>query len=444
MSLTVSRILHAGYIFKCDKTQIAFDPVFENPFSVNCHAFPGVRFDLEAVRKLKLDAVFISHFHDDHCSLESLNLLDRKTPIYLYCVHEEFFAMIRELGFENVHPLDLNIPVEVGPIEVIPRRALDADVDSMFHIKAEDFNILNVVDSWIDDTTIDQLAKTSWDLVLWPFQTMRELEVLSPSRAEPASETLPEEWYAQLKKLNPKYIVPSSCQFRLESWSWYNHAFFPISYKQFQTEIESLLPGVKVVRLNPSQSIFLNSESVDFSEPLSWIQPIGNQDVDYEYKKDLIPPPTAEIAKRFPALNEEQTKRVLQYCESEILEKYRSFGPTEYFSEHRIWHLLVYDNSGLYRIFVYEILDGTMNLCTEEMDPPSWTTEVIAFKLYTALEQGESLTSMYVRVNDGIFSSEIETVLKKAEILEDPLISCLFNESIGAYQAAQLMRLKEK
>ena len=81
MTLKISRILHAGYVFECDGTLIAFDPIFENPFSRNCHAFPDVRFDHARIRGMRPDAVFISHFHDDHCSLESLDLLDRATPL---------------------------------------------------------------------------------------------------------------------------------------------------------------------------------------------------------------------------------------------------------------------------------------------------------------------------------------------------------------------------
>ena len=149
-SLRISRILHAGYVFEYDGPVVAFDTIFENPFSRNCHAFPQVEFDQEAIRNLKLDAVFISHFHDDHCSLESLDLLDRSTPIYLYCVFDELFDWIRELGFESVHSLKIDRAVQIGSIEITPRRALDADVDSLFQIRAGGFNVLNVVDSWID------------------------------------------------------------------------------------------------------------------------------------------------------------------------------------------------------------------------------------------------------------------------------------------------------
>ncbi|MBX9768635.1 MAG: MBL fold metallo-hydrolase, partial [Bdellovibrionales bacterium] len=171
--LKISRILHAGYLFACDQVQIAFDPIFENPFSRNCYAFPDVAFDREQIMKLKLEAVFISHFHDDHCSLESLNFLDRNTPIYIYCIFEEMLELIKALGFRHVHALGLNSPVNVGPFEVLPMQALDGDVDSIFHIKAADLNVLNVVDSWIDPHTFRQLIQRGpWDMVLWPFQTM--------------------------------------------------------------------------------------------------------------------------------------------------------------------------------------------------------------------------------------------------------------------------------
>ena len=164
--MKISRILHAGYVFESGATQILFDPVFENPFSRNCHAFPDARFDPAQIRALRPDAVFISHFHDDHCSMESLDLLDRATPIYLYCLFDELFAMLRALGFAKVQALAVDAPVTVGAFEVIPRRALEADVDSMFQIRAEGLNVLNVVDSWMDPQTLEQLKPYApWDKI---------------------------------------------------------------------------------------------------------------------------------------------------------------------------------------------------------------------------------------------------------------------------------------
>jgi hypothetical protein len=74
----------------------------------------------------------------------------------------------------------------------------------------------------------------------------------------------------------------------------------------------------------------------------------------------------------------------------------------------------------------------------------SWTTEIPVSKLYAALELGESLTSMYMRINDAVFDADTEKEIESADIVDDPLIRCLFNDAFGAYQAAQLRRLKEK
>jgi hypothetical protein len=447
MSLKISRILHAGYILECDHIQIAFDPIFENPFSVNCHAFPGVKFDHDQIRKLDVAAVFISHYHDDHCSFESLNLLNRKTPIYLYCVFEELALMIRELGFVDVHHLQIGVPIEVGPFVVIPKKALDADVDSIFHIQAHGLHILNVVDSWIDPETVQDLSKNApWDMILWPFQTMRELEVLAPSRVPASAPEIPPEWIQQLTVLNPKFLVPSSCQFKLEEWSWYNNAFFPISYLQFQKEIESAIPKTQVIRLDPSTAVFLDRTSLCPAPPLGWIQPLGTPNGDYDYKPVLKPSTTAETARHLPSLTDKQMKRVFDYCQSEIPKKFGSLeiSRDSYFSKPRTWRLFVYDHAGEARSFTYQIDCGTMKVDLESHSPLAWCTEVPIFKLYGALELGESLTSMYIRINDIIFDPDIEQELQSADITEDPLIRCLFTGIFGAYQRAQLQRLKNR
>jgi hypothetical protein len=446
MNLKISRILHAGYIFECEGTRIAFDPIFENPFSRNCHAFPSVEFDLKQIRQTHFDAVFISHFHDDHCSFESLDLLDRETPIFVYCVFAELFSLIRELGFKKVYPLSLNAPVQIGSIEVIPRRALDAEVDSLFHVKAAGLNILNVVDSWIDDETLNELATSApWDMVLWPFQTMLETDVLAPSRAPAAIRELPTEWIDQLRVLKPRYIVPSSCQFIQENWSWFNHRLFPITYRQFQFEIAAALPKSQIIRLNPSVSVVLNKTSLNLGSPLPWVKPVGEQDVDYQYDARTKPPSTAEIAQHFSALNSAQTERVLNYCKSGLPEKYRSMdAPSEiYFDKSRHWRLSVFDNLGSVIHFHYKIQSSAIESIANYEGAVSWTTEIPISKLYAALELGEALTSLYIRINDFVFTPAIEKEIQYADIVEDPLIRCLFHEGFGAYQKAQLQRLQK-
>ena len=326
-------------------------------------------------------------------------------------------------------------------------RSVIPDVDSIFHIKVAGINILNVVDSWIDSETMDLLSQTSpWDMVLWPFQTMREIEVLSPLRAHAATRELPEEWLEQLNILKPRFIVPSSCQFVQEDWSWYNQAFFPISYAIFKKQIESALPDTHVTRMNPSASFILDKSTIQKAESLSWIKPIGQQDLDYQYDSNLKPPSTAETSKRFLALDVKQTERVFSYCRLGLLEKYKliaqDFDP--YFEKSKLWRLSIYDHTGKAEHFFYKLKGKKIELTNDTGGQLSWTTEIPISKLYGALEYGESLTSLYIRINDMVFNPEIEKKIASVDIVEDPLIRCLFNDAFGAYQKAQLVQIKEK
>lgn len=438
MTLKISRILHAGYVFECAGRRIVFDPIFENPFSRNCHAFPSVRFDLAQIRTLAVDAVFISHFHDDHCSFESLDLLDRATPIYLYCHFEELFDLIRQLGFSDVRALKVDQPVQLGPFEVIPRRALDADVDSMFHVRAAGLNVLNVVDAWMDPETLQQLAPYApWDMVLWPFQTMREVDVIAPDRASrmtSAAPQLPEEWPQQLQALAPRYVVPSSCQFVQEPWSWYNHAMFPVTYRQFAAALADWLPYTQVVRMNPSVGFELSAQGLAAVAPLPWVIAMGEQEVDFDYRPELVPPPTAQIARQFDALTPQQSALALDFCRVGLLDKYRDMELPEdsYFAAACGWQLSVYDHEGRAQQFRYRIHGDEIAL-DDSIATPQWQTEIPLAKLYAGLALGESLTSMYVRINGAP---------PEADVVDDPLIRCLFNDAFAAYQAAQLRRIQ--
>lgn len=446
MSLQVSRILHAGYLLQHANTRIAFDPIFENPFSVNCYAFPSVAFDLESIKRLKLDAVFISHYHDDHCSLQSLDLLDRETPLFMFCVFEEMFSLLRELGFKKVHSLKLNGSIQVGNFKITPRRALDQDVDSLFQIQVAGLNVLNVVDSWIDPETLDVLLQEPpWDLILWPFQTMQELEVLSPLRAQAPLQTLPPEWIEQLKILNPRIVVPSSCQFLFEDWSWYNQVFFPISYQNFKKTLKDILPQTQVVQLDPGSSMQIDRGSVCKAPSLDWIKPVGPQNLDYTYQPLHRAPRTSEIAKKLPAPSTSETHWVDHYCKTELLKKYCELGePNDfYFQKEIFWNLRVYDHSDEILNYYYSLQQNKITWLDHKPKNISWLTEVPLIKIYNALKKGESLTSMYVRINDEVFEPKIEKELKDVDLLEDPLIRCLFNGSFAAYQKYQLKKIRQ-
>lgn len=445
MSVKVARVLHAGYIFECEGVRVLFDPLFENPFSRNCFAFPPIRFDTKKIQEQKFDAVFISHYHDDHCSFESLNLLSLETPLYIYCWHEELIDWLKEFGFKNVYQLHLNETTSVGPFEIITRQALDADVDSIFHIRAEELNVLNVVDSWIGEETMQKLASLAgWDLVLWPFQTMREIEVLSPLRAPPAQRNIPHEWIAHLQTLSPRFLVPSSCQFKFEDWSWYNQFFFPISYAGFTEQVSAVLPQTKIIRLDPGDVFVLDQKSFEKQSELEWVEKIKSESDDYDYVESVTPTATAEIAQRLPGLNAAEKMRITDYLTLDILHRYSILPQSEelFFQKTVSWKLRVFDEKGLVTDYDYQLQGQEMRLVDQPLGDRVWTTEVPAYTLYRAIEEGESLTAMYIRINPQLMSESLESELAMADVMEDPLVRSLFNGIFGSYQLAQFERLR--
>ncbi|MNL12807.1 hypothetical protein D3C87_1336860 [compost metagenome] len=180
------------------------------------------------------------------------------------------------------------------------------------------------------------------------------------------------------------------------------------------------------------------------SLPLSWIKPIGEQSLDYEYLPELVPPRTSEVAKHFPALAAAQIQRVYEFCEKSILDKYSSLEVTEesYFDRPRNWKLSVFDHTGAAKHFTYSVKQGAMSLTSGASTSVEWSTEVPMYKLFAALDLGESLTSMYVRINDMKFSADIEIEMENVDIMEDPLVRCLFTGEFGTYQLEQLKRIK--
>jgi hypothetical protein len=277
---------------------------------------------------------------------------------------------------------------------------------------------------------------------------MREIEVLAPTRAEPAPPALPEEWLEQLQALDPRFVVPSSCQFQLEPWSWYNRAFFPISYARFTQEVRAVLPQARIVRMDPSVSMVLDPDGLHPAPPLDWVIPVGAQDVDYVYEGNADAPSTSDIARHFPSLSPDQWTRVLDFCRPGLAERYAALDDeTDYFDSPRIWQLSIHDHAGEVTRFRYRLSPGSA--VPVDDGPLGWTTDIPAVKLYAALELGESLTSLYmrindVRINDAVFDADTERDLAEADVIEDPLIRCLFNDGFGAYQRAQLRRLQAR
>lgn len=115
----VYRLQHASLLYRSKTTGILVDPHLHSVFSELESDI--TRRDLEG----RVDAILISHFHEDHWSLSTLMMFPKDTPIVVpkvprpsvICADME--GLLRECGFVNVFSVDwYSEPLKFGDIEV--------------------------------------------------------------------------------------------------------------------------------------------------------------------------------------------------------------------------------------------------------------------------------------------------------------------------------------
>lgn len=433
MSLNLTRIFHAGWIVESCSAKIFFDPILENPFSFNCHVFPEVELDLNKFNSKNTDAIVISHIHDDHFSLTSLNFFERDIPVYIYTTNTQALDLIKDLGFQQIHALNHRHPIHIKDICITAYPALDEDIDCLLHIQHENQNILNVVDSWINWPVIDELKSISWDLIIWPFQTMREFDSLKPQQAPEPDLEIPIEWQEQLKILNPKNLIAGACQFKFEPFSWLNNFFFPISHQSFQETIKRILPESALFQIAPSSCLNLTTLKITTNN-LEWIKTINPNLSDYSYEKNQYIPTQKEYSKNFKPLTEDKKEKIFQWLENDLEQLFNNLtfinDKDEEVQIH--WSLLIYEENKTLKEITLTSKPKLKSYVIQ-----NWTTEVIAKKLYQALRESATLTSLNPRIND---TQKDESTL---DILQDPLLQILYNKDPLSYQKSQLKRITQ-
>jgi hypothetical protein len=122
---------HQGWLFRTERACVAVDPLLCEQFgalhALDYQVYPPRRLNL--ARFPALDAVVLSHEHDDHFDVPSLAKLSRRIPIHLSARSSSAaHSILREMGFRVV-PLQPGVPVTFGDLEVIPLAGDHVSVD---------------------------------------------------------------------------------------------------------------------------------------------------------------------------------------------------------------------------------------------------------------------------------------------------------------------------
>lgn len=102
---------HASILINLNSKKYLFDPVLAKPPHLGSWLFfPEMVIDR---RLLEVDAVFVSHQHQDHYDIDFLKMLPKTTPIYIVSGRPQFSSMLENEGIKHIE-LPANELIDLG------------------------------------------------------------------------------------------------------------------------------------------------------------------------------------------------------------------------------------------------------------------------------------------------------------------------------------------
>jgi L-ascorbate metabolism protein UlaG (beta-lactamase superfamily) len=153
-------LVHHGHTFltvQCGDVVLAVDPVLvRRDLAFGDPAAPGWAAPIGAI-----DAVVLSHSHDDHLHPPSLLGLAPETPIHFPAVCRRATSVLRGLGFTALHPYDTGDDIHLSPAMTVTPIPAEPSVEGTpqfaLVVRTDDVTVLDAVDLRDSATTTEAL-----------------------------------------------------------------------------------------------------------------------------------------------------------------------------------------------------------------------------------------------------------------------------------------------
>lgn len=255
---------HASMRIEGTQGAVVFDPLL---FGRHHHGL----YDVYPHRQLKprlmpsVDALVISHGHEDHFDFDSIDKFPRQMPI-LVPKRSPLAEWLAGMMFSEVTPLDFWDEASIGSMKIIATPPDEGAQEAGFLIIEGDQVIWNAVDTFPSLETLIQIHERfpKLDLAILPWQPLQDVQFASG-----AGVSFPFAMYARAfsnaLQLHTRAVVAGSCGFRvMGSSSWLNHVNFPMTRARFVYDLEQAKPELagNVLQVDPGDRVEVTAEGV--------------------------------------------------------------------------------------------------------------------------------------------------------------------------------------
>ncbi len=293
-------LAHQGWLFRAHGYSLLVDPLLTERFGhggLLGQIYPPRKLDLAAFPPI--DALVLSHEHDDHFDIPSLHRLDRRIPIYLSsAVSDTGRDLLRAMGFSRVLPLHPGREHRLGPL-----RLTTFAIDHRGRGHGDEWEVYPFIlrDEQGDGSfasSIDVPPPTSMLLALselaprpgiWCYAnnfTSAAHQRLGTHTPAPTSEpaTLASLVLRRYAAIEREWGQPAAALICGAGWSFagtrkaLNHAVFPLSSDALAQSLAALAPNSRCIAATPGLTISMRSgELVDIKEGETFIKSLPRE-----------------------------------------------------------------------------------------------------------------------------------------------------------------------